>query len=148
MEQNETHELVKLGDSRKSLTHQHDDVRGYTVRTSSGEEIGKVEELLVDVEEEKVRFLIVASGGFLGLAKDKTYIPVDVVKSITKHEGILENDGEVLIDRARERIAGAPAYDPDLTDARSYYEDVYGYYSVPPYWSAGYVYPGHLHYPR
>ena len=124
MEQNETHELVKLGDSRKSLTHQHDDIRGYTVRTSSGEEIGKVEELLVDVEEEKVRFLIVASGGFLGIGKDKTFIPVEAVSIVL--------DREVLIDQTREQIAGAPEYDPDLTDARSYYEDVYGHYGLSP----------------
>jgi sporulation protein YlmC with PRC-barrel domain len=111
MGQNETRELVKLGDSRKSRTHIHDDIRGYTVRTGSGEEIGKVEELLIDVEEEKVRFLIVASGGFLGIGKDKTSVPVDLVKSITKNDGgVLESDGEVLIDRTREQIAEAPVY--------------------------------------
>lgn len=143
MGQNETRELVKLGDSRKSLTHIHDCIRGYTVRTGSGEEIGKVKELLIDVEEEKVRFLIVASGGFLGIGKGKTPVPVDLVKSITKNDGgVLESDGEVLIDRTREQIAEAPVYDPDLTDARTYYKDVYGYYGVPPYWSPGYVYPG------
>ena len=140
MGHNETRELVKLGDTGQAVPDKHDDIRGYTVRAGDDEEIGKVEELLIDVEEEKVRFLIVASGGFLGIGKDKTFIPVEAVSIVL--------DREVLIDRTRELIAGAPAYDPDLTDARSYYEDVYGYYGLSPYWSPGYVYPGHLYYPR
>lgn len=136
----EARELVRLGDSGKTVADRHEDIRGYTVRAGDDEEIGKVEELLIDVEEEKVRFLIVASGGFLGIGKDKTFIPVDAVSIVL--------DREVLIDRTREQIAGAPEYDPDLTDARSYYEGVYGYYGLSPYWSPGYVYPGYPYYPR
>ena len=142
MEPNGTRELVKLGDTGKTIADRHEDIRGYTVRAGSGEEIGKVEELLIDVEEEKVRFLMVASGGFLGIGKDKTFIPVDVVKSIN------EKDTEVLIDRSREQIAGAPEYDPDLADVRSYYEGVYGHYGFSPYWSPGYAYPGYPYYLR
>lgn len=134
-----TGELVKLGDTGKTVAEAAEDIRGYTVRTEAGEEIGRVEELLADVEEEKVRFLVVASGGFLGIGKDKTFIPVDTVSSI--------QDGEVIIDRTREHVAGAPAYDPELAEDRSYYETVYGYYGFSPYWSPGYVYGGFPHYP-
>ncbi|WP_457963395.1 PRC-barrel domain-containing protein [Arthrobacter sp. D1-29] len=136
MEENTT-ELVKLGDTGKTVAGAEEDIRGYTVRTTSGEEIGKVEELLVDVREQKVRFLIVASGGFLGIGKEKTFIPVDALSNI--------HDEEVVVDRTREQIAGAPEYDPALADDRSYYESVYGYYGFSPYWSPGYVYGGYPH---
>lgn len=132
-------ELVKLGDTGKTVAGTAEDIRGYTVRTGSGEEIGQVEELLVDVEEEKVRFLIVASGGFLGIGKDKTFIPLDAVTNI--------EDGVVFIDRTRDQVAGAPEYDPELAEDRSYYEQVYGYYGFSPYWSPGYVYGGYPYYP-
>lgn len=132
-------ELVKLGDTGKTVAGTAEDIRGYSVRTESGEEIGQVEDLLVDVEEEKVRFLIVASGGFLGIGKDKTFIPVDAVTNI--------QDGEVFIDRTREHVAGAPEYDPELAEDRSYYERVYGYYGFSPYWNPGYVYGGFPYYP-
>lgn len=142
MSHHETRELVKLGDTGKTVADKNEDIRGYTVRAGSGEEIGTVEELLIDVSEAKVRFLIVASGGFLGIGKDKTFIPVDAVRSIN------ENASEVIIDRTREQIAGAPQYDPELADARSFYEGVYGYYGLSPYWNPGYAYPGYPYYPR
>lgn len=137
MEQGETSELVRLGDTGKTVADANEDIRGHTVRSDSGEEIGKVEELLVDVAEKKVRFLVIASGGFLGIGKDKTFIPVDTIKSINP------DDREVVIDRSREQIAGAPEYDPDLAVERSYYEGIYGYYGLSPYWNPGYAYPGY-----
>jgi sporulation protein YlmC with PRC-barrel domain len=131
MGQAESGQLVKLGDTGKTVADKNEDIRGYSVRTASGEEVGEVDELLVDAAEEKVRFLIVASGGFLGIGKDKTFIPVDAVRSIN------ESDTEVLIGPTRDQVAGAPEYDPDLAEARSYYEGVYGYYGFSPYWSPG-----------
>lgn len=142
MSQNEVRELVKLGDTGKTVADIHEDIRGYTARDRSGEEIGKVEELLIDPQEEKVRFLIIASGGFLGIGKDKAFLPVDVVGSIN------DTDREVLVDQTREHIAGAPQYDPDLAEAESYYGGIYGYYGFAPYWAPGYAYPAYPYYPR
>ena len=142
MGQTEASQLVKLAKTGKTVADKNEDIRGYSVRTASGEEIGKVDELLVDAAEEKVRFLIVASGGFLGIGKDKAFIPVDAIR------GINEGDTEVLIGPTRDQVAGAPEYDPDLTEARSYYEGVYGYYGFSPYWSPGYSYPAYPYYPR
>lgn len=101
-------QLVKLGDTGKTVADKNEDIRGYTVRTAAGEEIGKVDELLVDVAEEKVRFLIAASVGFLGIGKDITFIPVDAVRSIN------ETHIQVLIGPTRDQVAGAPEFDPDL----------------------------------
>lgn len=142
MGNNEVGELVKLGDSGKMVADPQEDIREYTARDRSGEELGKVEELLIDLEEEKVRFLLIASGGFLGIGKEKAFLPVDTVRSIN------HSDREVLIDRTRDQIAGAPGYDPDLMEVRSYYESVYGYYGFSPYWSPVYAYPAYPHYPR
>ncbi|MDQ0768000.1 sporulation protein YlmC with PRC-barrel domain [Pseudarthrobacter defluvii] len=142
MGNNASRELVKLGDTGKTVADITEDIRGYTARDGSGAELGKVEELLIDPGEEKVRFLIIASGGFLGMGKDKAFLPVDTVKSIN------HSDHEVLIDQAREHIAGAPEYDPDLEEAISYYETVYGYYGFSPYWSPGYTYPALPYHPR
>ncbi len=51
-------------------------------------------------------------------------------------------DAAVLINQTRERVTGAPAYDPELTE-ESYYDNVYGYYGYAPFWGAGYMYPGY-----
>jgi len=131
------HELVALGDSGKTLT-EDDDIRGRDVKDAGGEDIGKVDDLLIDTAEGRVRFLIVASGGFLGLGEQKSYIPVDAVSDVTKDE--------VRVDQSRERLRTAPAYDPDLINDVTYNESVFGYYGLAPFWSAGYAYPAYPFY--
>jgi sporulation protein YlmC with PRC-barrel domain len=115
-----------------------EDIRGRQVKARDGEDLGEVDDLLIDPTENKVRFLVVASGGFLGLGQEKSFIPVDAVSGITA--------GEVHLDQTRDKVAGAPAYDPDIVEERSYYEDVYGYFGYAPYWAPGYVYPGYAPY--
>lgn len=130
-------ELMKLSDTARTVAAGDEDIRGRDVKSRGGEDLGKVDDLLIDPEEDKVRFLVVASGGFLGLGETKSFIPVDAVSRITAEE--------VHIDRAREEVAAAPVYNPDLVAERDYYENVYAYYGYPPYWAPGYVYPA---YPR
>lgn len=131
--------LVKLSDSDKVVARDEEDIRGYSVHDKDGEDLGKVEELLIDPDDSKVRFLVVASGGFLGLGEHKSYIPVDAVTRI-------EPD-RVQVDLSREHVAGAPKYDPDLGDERDYFQGVYGYYGYTPYWNSTYVYPRYPFYP-
>lgn len=104
-------ETIKLGD---------EDVRRYDVKDKDGNGIGKVHDLLIDPQGSTVRFLVVESDGFLRMGETKSFIPVDVITRITK--------GEVHIDQIRERVAGAPPYDPELVTMRAYHENSYGYY--------------------
>ncbi len=139
MAENTADALVKLSDISETIALKDADVRGRHVRDKDGEDVGKVEDLLIDSAEDKVRFLLVASGGFLGLGKEKSFIPVDAITRIT--------DDEVRLDQTRDRVAGAPSYDPELVDQRPFHEDVYGHYGYTPYWGAGYAYPGFPYYP-
>lgn len=128
------HELVAIGDSGQTVADE-DDIRGRDVKDVSGEDIGKVDDLLIDTTERKVRFLVVASGGFLGLGEHRSYIPVDAVAGV--------DDDAVRIDQSREKLRSAPAYDPELINDERYNTDVFGYYGLAPFWSAGYVYPAY-----
>src|SRR5688572_10674912 len=114
-----THEvkstLVKLRDTNLTLADRAEDIRGRDVFDTAGEEVGEVDDLFVDEQEQKVRFLQVASGGFLGLGATKFLIPVDAITRMT--------EDAVYISQARERLAGAPRYDPSLVDER-YLHDV------------------------
>lgn len=130
-------ELVSLADSEQTVAD-GDDIRGFEVKDAAGEDLGKVDELLIDTTERKVRFLVVASGGFLGLGEHKSYVPVDAITGI--------RDETVHIDQSRERLRTAPAYDPELINEPSYNEDVFGYYGFAPYWTAGYAYPAYPYY--
>ncbi len=119
--------LRMLSDTGETVAHADEDVRGRKVVDDAGEEIGSVDGLMVDGGE-KVRFLRVASGGFLGLDRTRVMIPVEAVTRVMPHA--------VSIDRGREHLRGAPLYDPDLVDDtdRGYWGSLYGYYGYAPYW--------------
>jgi uncharacterized protein YrrD len=131
----------RLRDKHKTVAGFDEDIRGRMVRDKDGHEVGKIEGLLLDDVEGKVRFMEVASGGFLGLGGTKSFIPVDAIKRIT--------DDDVFIGHSREHVTGAPRYDPSLVMADAgYFFDLYPYYGfqwqqgVPPS-ILGYS-PGHF----
>jgi sporulation protein YlmC with PRC-barrel domain len=130
--------LVKLSDADMTVADPAEDIRGRTVVDTHGEEVGKVDELLMDEGENKVRFLRLAAGGFLGIGETKFLIPVDAVSRVS--------DEAVHIDQTREHVAGAPQYDPELTYEPPYYGGLYGYYGYAPYWTPGYMYPMYPYY--
>ena len=41
----------------------------------------------------------------------------------------------------RSRLAGVPAYDPEIAEQPDYYEQVYGWWGYPAFWAPGHVYP-------
>ena len=126
--------LRTLNDADLTTRDKAEDIRDRRVVDAAGEEIGKIDALLIDDQENKVRFLRVASGGFLGMGKSKVLIPVEAIKKI--------EEDVVRIDQTRDHVSNAPAYDPDLVED-SYYEGLYGHYNYRPYWGAGYMYPAY-----
>ncbi len=124
--------LIKLSDSDERVAAGATDVTGRTVRTTDGDEIGNVDDMLIDPDSDSVRFLVVASGGFLGMGKEKMFIPVEAVANV---------GDEVLIELSREKLGGAPGYDPALVPDRTYYDQLYGYYGITPYWVSGFAPP-------
>jgi sporulation protein YlmC with PRC-barrel domain len=112
--------LVKLSDSEFVLEDRAQDVRGLDVCDSNGDEVGSVEDLYVDEEERKVRFLDVAAGGFFGLGEKRFLIPVEVVREV--------NEGGVVVNQGREKVAGSPPFDTGVVPQPSYQREVYDYY--------------------
>lgn len=129
------HTLQTVGDSDYTFEDPRDDIRGFTVKDSAGEKIGRVDRLMVDPGARKVRFLEVGHGGFLGIGREHSLLPVDAIESVDF------DNRELYINQTRERVSGSPAYAPEMTEKPDYYDTIYDYYGYPAYWSAGYVYP-------
>jgi sporulation protein YlmC with PRC-barrel domain len=114
--------LVELDDVGKTVADKDEDIRGRHVIDKHGHTLGKIDALLIDDKERKVRFFQVESGGFLGLGEKKSLIPIDTIVSI--------DADEVHIDQPGATVAAAP---------------IYGHYGIMPFSGFGYVYPP---YPR
>ena len=125
--------LHQLSDSKLTVADEAEDVRGRKVLDKAGEDVGTVDDLMIDDREKKVRFLRVVSGGFLGLGDTTFLIPVDAITRVTADA--------VYIDHTREHVAGGPGYNPEMITDLSHLSSVYDHYGYPPYWTPGYMYP-------
>lgn len=135
--------LERLSESSLVVADSAEDVRGRKVLDSAGSEIGSVEDLMIDGQERKVRFLLVAAGGFLGIGEKMFLVPVDALADVS--------DDEVRIAAERERVTGGPEYQPSLVDEEEltrHYGRAYEWYGYAPYWTPGYAYPTYPYYGR
>jgi sporulation protein YlmC with PRC-barrel domain len=112
-----------------------EDIRGHNVVDRKDQHIGKVDALMVDDVEHKVRFLVVGTGGLLGFHKNTFLIPVDAITAI--------DEKVVRVDRTGDEVGRGPTYDPKLVNDP---EAVLDYYGLYPYWGAEYIYPGYPYY--
>lgn len=118
--------LSRLHDNDETISASDEDIRGRMVKDKDGREIGKIEHLLIDDIEHKVRLMEIGAGGFLGLGETKSFIPVEAITRITADE--------VFISPTAEHVGGAPPYDPDLVAIPSEdYTAVYSYYGYEGY---------------
>ena len=118
-------QLVRLRDTDQTVSSSDEDIRGRMAKDKDGRDLGTIEGLLVDEAERKVRFMEVASGGFLGLGESKSLIPVEAITRMTPDA--------VYIGHTREHVAGAPPYDPELVHTElEYFFNLFPYYGYPP----------------
>jgi sporulation protein YlmC with PRC-barrel domain len=131
-----TTRLARLSETDYTIENPEQDVRGRSVVDRQGKEAGTIDDLFFDVEERRVRFLRVSSGGFLGLAETTFLVPVDAVVRV-------ESD-RVQIDETGERIREAPPLEAEVVEDDERIEDVYRYWGYVPFWAGpGYVAPGY-----
>jgi len=116
--------LSRLRDVRRTVSSPDEDIRGRLVRDEDGRNLGRIKGLLIDDVAREIRFMEVASGGFLGFGERKSFIPVDAITRMT--------DKNIYISHTREHVAGGPRYDPDLVAVDpDYLFNLYPYYGCP-----------------
>ena len=108
--------LSLLGDSDLTIADGEEDIRGRTVKDKDGTEIGKVDDLLIDKDDQEVSLMQVESGGFLGIGETQVCIPIDAITMIT--------DVDVWIDQSHEHVSRESRYEPHLVAAQKYLGDM------------------------
>ncbi len=93
-----------------------DDVRGKAVLDRDGDKLGVVDKLIFDERTGHIAYVILSTGGFLGLGQSYHPIPWSVFLHDEKHEGF-----SVRIDK--HILEGAPSYRPD---SAPHFDDAYG----------------------
>lgn len=103
---------------------------GYRVINPAGDDLGQIEDIVIDMESGRVAYAVLSFGGFLGFGDKFFAIPWEVLRlSSTEEAFILHTD--------REALANAPGFDknhwPEMAD-RQWGAGIYSYYGSRPYW--------------
>jgi sporulation protein YlmC with PRC-barrel domain len=132
--------LVSLKSGRIDLMNTSEDILGRKVVDRNVDDVGKVDDVFVDLNQRRARFLAVKTGDVLGLGGKTVLVPVDAIAST--------DSDKVVINQTRDRIVNGPEFDTTRItgetagsfDASEFpLVDVYQYYAVDePFWSPTY----------
>jgi len=108
---------------------------GCNVENPKGENLGKIEGLMLDLNEGRILYAVLSFGGFLGMGDKLFPVPVDAISFRVDEKGKLDRG---ILDVDKDTLKNAPGYDrnelPDWAD-RTYASRVYSHYGSTPWWS-------------
>jgi len=103
---------------------------GDPVTNSAGEDLGVIEEIMIDLENGQIAYAVLSFGGFLGIRNKLFVIPWGMLAVDTENE-------KIILDVDKEALEDAPGFDKDnwpTKPTRDWLETVYVYYEFPQYW--------------
>jgi sporulation protein YlmC with PRC-barrel domain len=103
---------------------------GDKVTNRTGETLGEISDIMLDVPRGRIAYAVMSSGGFLGLGEKLFAIPWNALT--------LDTDNHCFVlDVPKERMEQAPGFDkdhwPSMADM-SWTSEVHSYYRARPYW--------------
>lgn len=105
---------------------------GDKVRNLSGEDLGKIEDIMLDVSAARVAYAVLSFGGFLGMGDKLFAIPWQALSLDTENKCF-------VLDVPKSQLENAPGFDkdnwPDMAD-RTWGSEIYAHYGHQPYWAA------------
>lgn len=106
-------------------------ITGDRVVNQAGEDLGKINELMIDIESGRIAYAVLSFGGFLGMGDKLFAIPWNRLS-------VDEANRRIIFDVNKETLERAPGFDkdnwPNMSDP-SWGTDIYNYYGSRPYWA-------------
>ena len=107
-----------------------DTLEGDKVRNAAGEDVGKIEHIMLDVSTGRVAYAVLSFGGFLGMGDKLFAIPWRALTLDTKEKCF-------VLDAGKEHLKRAHGFDkdhwPSMAD-ETWARSVHTYYGSAPYW--------------
>lgn len=105
-------------------------LEGDKVVNRQGEDLGEIDEIMLDVPRGRIAYAVMSSGGFLGMGEKLFAIPWSALT--------LDTDNKCFVlDVDRQRLKDAPGFDkdnwPSMPDTE-FDTHVHSYYGTRPYW--------------
>ncbi|MDW5549508.1 PRC-barrel domain-containing protein [Methanosarcina sp.] len=104
-------------------------LKGDKVVNAAGEDIGKIEELMIDLRDGRLAYVVMSFGGFLGLGDKLFAIPWQAFR-------LKLHDHAFILDVPKDVLEKAEGFDKDNwpITSREWVSTLYSYYGYQPYW--------------
>ena len=109
------------------------DIRGSEVQRSNGDTLGEIDQVMIDPARGRIAYLLLSSGGFLGIGNDWLPVPPEAVAWSP------DKDAYVLNDKNVKPAAMQVLHKTDLPGEvqRAQLEALYQRFNLRPYWEGG-----------
>lgn len=104
-------EAGRLDDKTSGTAIRASKLIGMNIKNSQNEGVGEVEDIVVDAQSGKIRYLAVSYGGFLGLGDDLFAVPFEAFK--VGHERGDPDDLVLMLDVTQQQLDGAEGFNKD-----------------------------------
>jgi sporulation protein YlmC with PRC-barrel domain len=109
------------------------DVKGHKVVNDLGEDLGKIDDYMLDLETGRIAYAVLTFGGFLGMGEKLFAIPWSAFTV-----QLFENDLRIILNVNKEVLKKAEGLSKDqLPLSYDKLVTVYQYYGYKPYWQTG-----------
>ena len=103
---------------------------GDRVRNTAGEDLGKIEDIMLDIPSGRIAYAVLSFGGFLGIGDKLFAVPWHALT-------VDEDNHEFVMDVDKKVLENAPGFDkdnwPDMADP-NWGAQIHSYYGRKPYW--------------
>src|ERR1043165_1367051 len=103
---------------------------GDSVRNAAGDNLGTVDDIMIDIPSGKVAYAVLSFGGVLGMGNKLFAVPWSVLE-------VDEDEKCFVLDVDKETLKGAPGFDknnwPDMADT-AWGTEIFRHYNATPYW--------------
>jgi sporulation protein YlmC with PRC-barrel domain len=105
-------------------------LEGDTVRNPAGEDLGKIDEIMIDIPSGRVAYAVLSFGGVLRMGNKLFAVPWSVLS-------VDEDEKCFILDVDKQTLQSAPGFDkdnwPDMADT-SWGERIFQHFGQRPYW--------------
>lgn len=101
-------------------------LRGMDVKNYDNENIGEIQDLMINIENGSVEYAVLSFGGFMGIGDKYFAVPVEALEHST--EGMKE---EIMLDVDKQKLENAPGFDKNDWPTQAgpeFIESVYSHY--------------------
>jgi sporulation protein YlmC with PRC-barrel domain len=110
-------------------------LKGARVRNFAGEDLGKVDDLILDLHSGRTTYVVISLGGFLGIGDRLYAVPWELFS-------VRRGEPQLFVDLDKAVLADAPSFDrarwPDMSE-ETWIQDIQLHYAQKPYWNSDFT---------